>query len=50
MQRDVVLSPLLNALFKGNTMSGSDWFQVIFLAVFVSVSVGGFVWVAMKKD
>lgn len=35
---------------EGNSVSGSDWFQVIFLAIFVTLSVGGFTWVAMKKD
>ncbi len=35
---------------QGNSVSGSDWFQVMFLAVFVSISVGGFVWVALKKE
>jgi hypothetical protein len=31
-------------------VSGADWFQVGFLAVFVGISLGGFIWVAMKKE
>lgn len=31
-------------------MTGMDWFQVGFLVVVVVIGLGGFAWVAMKKE
>lgn len=31
-------------------MSAMDWFQVGFLVLVVGIGLGGFVWVALKKD
>lgn len=30
-------------------MTGMDWFQVGFLVIVVTIGLGGFIWVALKK-
>lgn len=31
-------------------MTGMDWFQVGFLVIVVAIGLGGFIWVALKKE